>query len=385
MCIFALNQTSTKMKDKTILFIAASPSNGTIIRWEREFKSLKRIFRNSNHLSNSFSLDLDPQASIDDLVESLRGNPWMVHFSGHGHLGTGDIYLCNTNNTAQLVSTNKFLKVLKYSKGLECILFASCSSNYLIDKTQMIVKYSIGFEDSIDNDKSLVFMEEFYKNIDLSEIESIDHAFQRTITNLDIKQQNNFQPILKSRKKFIMEEIIEKGRTDLLEELTPEGIGDLDLIKKQIEKANKGIDILIQKEENEFENMMSINSKLEFSKQKHLKEHTFKNEIQFFIENRERYASKFADVFFYLEEDDRKEYFVTELSIMFDFLESALLTQNYNEIDVNDLKFNTLEFDKKYYKEAFLKIDDLIKKEYPCSEDFLAYLRDNARYIQNLI
>jgi CHAT domain len=374
------------MKDKTILFIAANPKEGKTINWQKEFKIIKRIIKKNLSLKDYCRMELEPDATSEDFLECLESdNPWIIHFAGHGLNKSGEIVLVNENNSMKPINTDALVDVLKYCKGLECIVFSSCYSSAIIEKTQKAVKYSIGFKGSIDTNQSIEFAKEFYKNLDLNEIESIHHAFQRTKTYMRFNQQDDFEPILKSRKNFIFNEIISNQRKKLIEELTPAGLDELEYIEKQI-KLNK---IDISRLENESfilkQDLDSINTNLNIEQKKYLEKHEFALEILWFIKNRQDISFKLANIIFPFESNQRVNYFAKELNIIFNYLEAALVLDDYTDLLEEDLTFENLEFDISFYKTAFGYLDKIFIKEIGASNDFILYLKDNISYFENII
>lgn len=374
------------MKDKTILFIAANPKEGKDIKWQNEFKIIRRVIKNNLSLKDYCKIEVEPDATSEDFLDCLRNDkPWMMHFAGHGLDKSGEIVLVNKDNSKKPIKTEDLLNVLKNSEGLDCILFSSCYSSNIIEKAHKIIKYCIGFKAGINTNQCVLFAEEFYRNLDLNEIESIRHAFQRTMTNIKFNQQDNFEPILKSRRSFIMKEIIKNQRLDLVKELTPDGLNELDYIEKQI-KMNL-VDISQLENESYFlkSDLHLINSQLTREQEKYLANHEFAMEILWFINNRETLSQKLANIIFPFENERRIRYFAKELNIMFNFLEAALVTDDYSDLLEEDFSFEVLEFDISFYKTAFDNLDKLILKERPLSNDFLAYLKDNTNYIKTLL
>jgi hypothetical protein len=380
------------MKDKTILFVAANPEEGIkkggSISWEKEFKIIKRIIKNNLNLNDFCKIEIEPDSTSEDFIECLnKDKPWIIHFAGHGIKGSGEMVLVNKENLGKAIRIDDLVDELKYCNELECILFSSCYSSNIIEKTAKIVKYSIGFKDSIYGNQSLEFAKQFYKNLDLNTIESIRHAFQRTKTDIKFNRQDSFEPILKSRRSFIMKEIIKNQRVDLVKELTPAGLDELKYIKKQIELNQ--IDVSLLEDESFIlkQNLNGINIHLNSEQKRLLEKHEFAMEILWFIKHRKDLSIELANIIFPFENEKVLRYFATELNIMFNFIEGALVSDDYSDILEEDLNFkhSNLVVDISYYKIAFDYLDKLIVKKTEFSNDFILYLRDNINYLKALI
>ncbi len=356
---------------KLILFLAANPIDAKEIKnstnWKKEYRLLESII-NQSKLSDYYSLSLEADATSDDFLTRLDENPWIIHFSGHGN--EKEILLQDGYRKPFRVSIATLLDNLRHASGLECIVFSSCFSRGLIEETRKIVKYSIGFEGELQNSDANQFVKDFYKCLEKPDVNTIYHAYQRTISRYNLRQQTKAKPVFESRRLYIMNEIILKKNYELKSHLSLEGQKELAVLELEMSEMERNIET------------MSSDSTVLYSKL--LKVNPFANGVLWFIENKAEIVVQLAERVLASETRIKQNYFAEELDIMFDFLKSSLVNFDYRDFTKSDLEVVEKTFSIEPYKEAF----DVLPTLFPQvinSYDFHLYLLDNISYIKKLI
>jgi hypothetical protein len=265
---------------KQILFIAANPINGSITNWKKEYEVLEDVINNSN-LKNYYSLSLEADATPDDFIKRLENCPWIIHFSGHGDEKTGEIILQGDDRKSIKVKAINLIENLRYAENLECVVFTSCFSKKLIQETRKIVKYSIGFEGTIQNRYARQFVNDFYKCLAKPDVNTISTAYQRTLAKYNFRQQPIAKPLFECRRLYIMNEIILKKKYELKAQLSAEGQRELDVLELEMQDIQIEIDAL-------HTGSKGLLSRL-------LAENPFASSVFWFVENRKELVVELAE------------------------------------------------------------------------------------------
>jgi hypothetical protein len=149
--------------DRTILFLAASPTDQVRLRLDQEVRDIDESLRRSRH-SDRFTLQSRWAVRPKDLHRAiLDHNPQIVHLCGHGE-GEQGIVLENETGQSQLVSTEAIADLFKLfaDKGLECVVLNACYSEVQANAIAQHIPYVIGMSDAILDKTAPKFAVGFY-------------------------------------------------------------------------------------------------------------------------------------------------------------------------------------------------------------------------------
>jgi HEAT repeat protein len=148
---------------RTILILAASPTDQVRLRLDQEVRDIDKSLRRSLH-RDRFTLQSQWAVRPRDLRRALLDyNPKIVQFCGHGE-GEQGIVLENETGKSQLVSTEAIADLFKLfaDKGLECVVLNACYSEVQANAIAQYIPYVIGMSDAIFDKTALKFAVGFY-------------------------------------------------------------------------------------------------------------------------------------------------------------------------------------------------------------------------------
>ena len=148
---------------RTILILAASPTDQVRLRLDQEARDIDESLRRSLH-RDRFTLQSQWAVRPKDLRRAiLDHNPQIVHFCGHGE-GKQGIVLENETGKSQLVSTEAISDLFKLfaDKGLECVVLNACYSEVQANAIVQHIPYVIGMSDAILDKTAPKFAVGFY-------------------------------------------------------------------------------------------------------------------------------------------------------------------------------------------------------------------------------
>jgi CHAT domain len=148
---------------RTILLLAASPTNQTRLRLDLEAREIDQGLRLSQQRSQ---FDLQQRWAIrpDDLRRALLDiQPQVLHFCGHGEGATG-LVLEDESGNAKLVSTAALTSLFQLfsNRGLECIVLNACYSEVQAEAIAQHIPYVVGMNDAIGDTAAIKFSVGFY-------------------------------------------------------------------------------------------------------------------------------------------------------------------------------------------------------------------------------
>ena len=361
------------MYDKRkILFIAANPTSGTAaseVNWLTEYKAIDNIL-NKSRLNNRVELKPNFDTTPEEFLDYVQGNNiWLLHFCGHGNK-SGKMVLQDIDNTAFLVRNRDFLNIIAEVQGLKCIFLNACNSHILIEETQEIIDYSIGFDGIIHNDDAIEFVKNFYTN--LTKVETIPMAFRYARQRMSFKKSKNVEIVFKCKNSVIMESII-SGKKLKLEGIYPQSKRlqeEYDLINKDIENTQ----ILLGAEND-------INDTLFWQVLKESPSPNYSG-VVWFNDNRVALAYELSRLVMPSATLKNQSYLGEDIVSLFEYLRASLASVEV-KFTKRDIKRISLTFDKHYYIRALERLAEQVPPSY--SADFLPFFRDNISYIKALL
>jgi tetratricopeptide (TPR) repeat protein len=181
-----------KSSKRTILFVAANPSNETRIQTDREHRIIKaEIGRGPYRDAFEFLL---PQfaVTITELLRAMNAKPNIVHFSGHGD--TDGIVITTEDNRSQILPILALQRLFRPLKDItEIVILNSC---YSAEQARLISEfgmYVVGNNLSIGDDAAISFAKGLYNG--LSEGKSFEDAFNDALIVV-ITESPNYSSVI---------------------------------------------------------------------------------------------------------------------------------------------------------------------------------------------
>ncbi len=183
---------------KTILILAANPTNTTKLRLDEEVRSIEEGLQRASR-REQFKLVKKGAVRPEDLRRALLDHsPTIVHFCGHGTEDEGLVFEDNTGRT-QLVSTESLARLFKlFENTIECVLLNACYSEQQAMAIYRNIDCVIGMRKAVGDRAAIEFAVGFYDAISAGR--SYEDAFEFGCTSIDLEGISESEtPILKSK------------------------------------------------------------------------------------------------------------------------------------------------------------------------------------------
>ncbi|MEG4070381.1 CHAT domain-containing protein [Microcoleus sp. Pol11C2] len=151
---------------KTILILAANPTNTAPLRLEQEIREIDEGLRRANK-REQYKLEQKWAVRSRDFYRAILDyQPNIVHFCGHG-AGSEGIVLEDDTGKMALVQTNALASMFKLfaKKGVECVILNACYSEVQAEAIRYYVNYVIGMNKAVGDQASIAFAVGFYDAI----------------------------------------------------------------------------------------------------------------------------------------------------------------------------------------------------------------------------
>jgi WD40 repeat protein len=151
---------------KTILILAANPTNTVPLRLEQEIREIDEGLRRANK-REQYKLEQKWAVRSRDFYRAILDyQPNIVHFCGHG-AGSEGIVLEDDTGKMALVQTNALASMFKLfaKKGVECVILNACYSEVQAEAIRYYVNYVIGMNKAVGDKASIAFAVGFYDAI----------------------------------------------------------------------------------------------------------------------------------------------------------------------------------------------------------------------------
>ncbi len=183
---------------KTILILAANPSNTTPLRLDAEIREIDEGLRRANK-REQYKLEQKLAVRSRDFYRAILDyQPHIVHFCGHG-AGEEGIVLEDDTGKMTLVQTNALASMFKLfaKKGVECVILNACYSEVQAEAISQYVNYVVGMNRAVGDKAAVAFAVAFYDGIAAGY--EVEEAYE-----LGCSQMMNFleheTPVLKKKK-----------------------------------------------------------------------------------------------------------------------------------------------------------------------------------------
>jgi hypothetical protein len=164
------------MPTANILFLAANPGDTTPLSLDEEVRAIETMLRTAEH-RDAFAFVSRWAARADDLQQQLlEQRPVIVHFSGHGELGSG-LILAGDRDSQHSVSPAALAGLLRVLRDrIRVVSFNACHSLELAEAVAQEIECVIGMGDAISDEAARVFAASFYRGLGFGR--SVGEAFE---------------------------------------------------------------------------------------------------------------------------------------------------------------------------------------------------------------
>ncbi len=150
----------------TVLFAAASPTDLATLSTEREMREVRQALDLSPG-RDRFTLELRPALRAHDFARALlQLKPRVVHFSGHGTSGAGE--LCFEDDAGCSVAASpEGLRGIFSGLGsvVECVVLNACYSHGNAAAIAQSVPFVIGMTTGVSDEGAIAFAVGFYQGL----------------------------------------------------------------------------------------------------------------------------------------------------------------------------------------------------------------------------
>ena len=144
--------------EKTILFLAASPSNMAHLELEKEFA---RVHQDLQQAGATFKLVAEWNTPIADLQRAvLKHKPSIIHFSGHGS-SEGGIFLENSE-LVDVEALSTLFRLANEMSAVDAVLLNACYSELQARSVVRHIPFVIGMNAPITDKAAISFAPAFY-------------------------------------------------------------------------------------------------------------------------------------------------------------------------------------------------------------------------------
>lgn len=189
--------------DKTILILAADPSDMSRLRLSEEVREIEAGLNLSDG-RDRFQVVSQWAVRPDDLRRALlKHKPQVVHFSGHGSGDRGLIFE-TVDGKAKWVSSEALARLFGLCPTVECVLLNACYSEVQAVAIGQHVQYVVGMTQDIGDRAAIKFAVGFYDALGYGR--SVPEAYEFGLSAIDTEGINETAtPILHVRPAAVAE------------------------------------------------------------------------------------------------------------------------------------------------------------------------------------
>jgi hypothetical protein len=183
--------------DKTILIVAANPSDTARLRLSEEVSKIQAGLNLSDG-RDRFTVVSEWAVRPDDLRRALlRHKPNLVHFSGHGARDRGLIFEDDAGK-AKRVSGDALARLFRLCPSVECVLLNACYSQLQANSIGQHIDYVVGMNDVLGDRAAIEFAVGFYDALGYGR--SVPEAYEFGLSAIDLEGLDEMAtPILQIR------------------------------------------------------------------------------------------------------------------------------------------------------------------------------------------
>ncbi len=180
---------------KTILILAANPTDTSRLRLDREVKAIGEVLRRSNK-REQFELEQTWAVSKQDFYQAILDyQPQIVHFCGHG-TGEDGIVLEDEMGQLELVKADWLARQFQQfaETGVKCVLLNACYSQVQAQAISQYIKYVIGMNRTVGDSVAIAFAVAFYSAIGAGK--GVEFAYKLAESQIDSSSEQQISVLL---------------------------------------------------------------------------------------------------------------------------------------------------------------------------------------------
>ena len=183
---------------KTILFLAADPTDVSRIRVGKEFREIQAKLR-SARLRDEFALEIRTAVRPEDVTQALLDvQAEIVHFAGHGTLA-GELCFEDDSGRTKTVSPRVLERLFRlFSKKVDCVILNTCYSQVQAEAIVKHIGHVVGTNQALGDEKAIAFATGFYAG--LGGGLSIEEAYGYGLVYADLNETQERQVHILLRK-----------------------------------------------------------------------------------------------------------------------------------------------------------------------------------------
>ena len=173
---------STGPRERTILYLAASPRDLAPLRSDLEMRKVMDRLQLSQ-LRDRYRLEYRPAARFADISQALMDHqPYILHFSGHGDRD-GNLCVEDERGCGDLLTPEGLADLFgQHRATLRCVVLNACYTRRLAEAIVVNIDHVIGMRNRIGDEAAIDFSEGFY--LGLFGGMTVPEAFQRGRSHL---------------------------------------------------------------------------------------------------------------------------------------------------------------------------------------------------------
>lgn len=159
-----------------ILILSANPTNTNRIRIDKEIREIQLAVERSKN-RDSINLIIKSATTIDDIRRALLDNtPEIAHFCCHGANENG-LILDSDHGNNFVASASALIDLFQiFSKTTQCVLLNACNSSSIAKSMAADIGFSIGMNDTINDDAAICYAKAFYDAIGAGNSINLAHS-----------------------------------------------------------------------------------------------------------------------------------------------------------------------------------------------------------------
>ncbi|MEH1850167.1 MAG: AAA family ATPase, partial [Nostoc sp.] len=186
---------------KTILILAANPTNSSRLRLDEEVREIDEGLRRANK-REEFKLEQKWAVRSRDFYRAILDyRPQIVHFCGHG-TGQDGIVLDDETGQLALISADALGSMFSVfaNIGVDCVLLNACYSLVQAEAISQHINYVIGMTQTVGDKAAVAFAVAFYDA--LAAGEEVEFAYELGCSQI-IRFSQQQTPVLRKKQSII--------------------------------------------------------------------------------------------------------------------------------------------------------------------------------------
>ncbi|MBW4613408.1 MAG: CHAT domain-containing protein [Desmonostoc vinosum HA7617-LM4] len=186
---------------KTILILAANPTNSSRLRLDEEVREIDEGLRRA-HKREEFKLEQKWAVRSRDFYRAMVDyRPQIVHFCGHG-TGQDGIVLEDETGQLALICADTLGSMFKLfaTRGVDCVVLNACYSLMQAEAISQHINYVIGMNQTVGDKAAIAFAVAFYDAIAAGE--EVEFAYELGCSQMIAFSEQQI-PVLRKKQSII--------------------------------------------------------------------------------------------------------------------------------------------------------------------------------------